>query len=353
MKHDKKLLTWANNRLKKEFVYPSVYEIIDKAKSLGIVFNVYTARHWRNGLPAISKYHRLGIITSTRRKFLPAFVPQVGWVQVDLGFMTWHGRKYGQFAIAIDCLSKVTYVESIPNKSFKSLKVFFENLIKMPGFKTIRRVLTDKEAALSPNNILHLEELFPGVRFFRTLRHAQIVERQIRTFKLYISKAILAHNQSYLKWRTHIDNVLIKLNYRKLKNTNIRPIDFTIKKAAQYVTDLIETNPGYKTNLYGIGLPTRESTLSKLFAFKVHDIVYVVKPKYPDKKIQEKYKFETRSIAGHIDIHTEPFEVIHRQLVSDRNAFLIPLYAIKMISKPSFKLTKVYEEYIRQYHKPI
>ena len=352
MKHDKRLLLWANNRLKKEFVYPSVHEIINKAKSLGISFNVVTARHWRNGLPAISKYHRLGIITSTRRKFLPVRVTQVGWVQMDIGFMTWRGRKYGQFAIAVDCLSKVTYVESIPNKSFQSIKQFFENLIKMPGFKTMRRVLTDKEAALSPKNISLLEELLPGVRFFRTLRHAQIAERQIQSFKLYISKAILAHQQSYLKWRTHIENVLIKLNHKKLKNTDLRPIDFTKKTSAQYITDMIETNPTFKVNLYGVGLPSKQITLDKLFKFNVHDIVYVIKLKYPDKKIQEKYAFETRSIAGHIDIHTEPFEVIHRWLTSDR-LFLIPMYTIQMVNNPSFKLTKVYEEYIRQYHKSI
>lgn len=343
--NNKKLLKWANTRLQKDLIYPSISEILQKSKKLGIDFkNRFHVRKWRNNLPAIAKFEKTGLVYK-KRHFIPSRANQVGWVQFDLGFMTFQKKNYGKFAIAIDCLSKYTYVQTIPNKSFASIKQFFLDLSTQPGFRYMRRVLSDEESALSRKNRDILEALLNNVRFFRTKRKAALVERRIRTFKLYISKSLLSHKEQYTQWRNHISRVLYKLNNTPLPKTNLRPVDFNLRTAAKYVTQMMNDNPHYKINLYGIGLPTKEAILEKNFKFNIGDVVYMIKPKYYDVSVQNKYKFETKSIAGHLDLKSKPFKVQHRFLSSSK-LFIFPLYDIKMIDSTVF-VKSVYEEYIR------
>ena len=350
-----KLIKWCNDFFKKHLIYPSIQQIKKKISSEKWLnetelWNKTEIRSFRNSLEAISKYNKIGNTGKIINKYHASYrISGLGWVEIDLGFFTKHNIKYGKFMLAVDILSKRVYVESIKNKTFNSIKTFLLNLKKQPGFTYLRRILSDKESALKSNkNKEELEKLLK-IKIFLTDRKASMAERFIRSYKLYTSKALLAKKLNYTKWRYVIEDVLLKLNTKKLYNSSFRPIDINTKNYISYIQYLMENKPYFAFNFYRIGLPSKKYILNKIFKYNINDLVYLAKKIYPNIKVRNQYFGETRSVAGHFDKSLPHFKIINRKLVLSSQLNISPIYDIKPIEGNGKILYNIYEFYLRHY----
>ena len=322
-----KLIQWSNKYLSNHLIYPSINDIKKYSLKLGYNLNKEEILKFRNSLEAITKYNKLNRSSQRKYGYIPNNISSLGWIQADLGFIEWKRKKYGKFILAVDELSQMVHVESISNKKYETLKKFFVNLKKQPGFQYMRRVFTDQEAALlSRKNRNDLEINLPDVKFFVSKRKANQAERYIRSFKLYISKILLAKQLSYTKWRDFINIVLNKMNTKMITKIGMRPIDINKKTLDILLNKLLLLKPYTRVNFYGVPLPSETIILKKLFKYNIGDKVYFSKSNNPDLKIKNLTKFETISLAGHFDKTLPVYTVNKRSLITTKKLYIIPLY---------------------------
>ena len=109
------------------------------------------------------------------------------------------------------------------DKSWSSLKpVLVEMLTQDPGFRAVTTLFSDKESALSRDNVAQLRVLVPRlkrvIRFHPSQGKAFMAERHIRTFKRVLSAVLRrsgARSQSLRHWRSFTPDVVRILNFQR------------------------------------------------------------------------------------------------------------------------------------------
>ena len=75
----------------------------------------------------MSKYKKLGYTVRKKNAlWLPSLVPRRGWVQIDIGFIGQSKKRYGEFILAVDTLSRRVKVQTfqVQAKTLKNLQTF-------------------------------------------------------------------------------------------------------------------------------------------------------------------------------------------------------------------------------------
>lgn len=351
---EKAILLYCNNHFKKYLVLPTLQQLERYTlKTFKRSYPHDKLKRIRNKLQLISKYHRLGDTGKHRsHMFSMLRVTTLGWVEVDLMFLYIHNNRHGRAFVAIDILSKRVHVESIANKKIETIQQAIQNLIKAPGFKNTKCILSDNEPAIRG---LALRKVFQNIRFITTNKKAKTVERAIRTIKLLLTKYMMQNGETSLhRWRNYIDTVVMHINTRPLKgkipgeSDIVRPIDLNMRNCGKYVEYLLFHNRAFFQSLHPFLIP--EKNPESVFKFKIGDAVYLAK-KFDKKKIRENYKFETRSLAGHFarfnpDGTENKYIIVNRRLESSSLGHIIPVYDIQ---QEDISINHVYEIYLRDY----
>ena len=256
--------------------------------------------------------------------------------------------------LAIDILSKMIYVESIPNKKLESLQIAISNLIKSPGFNSTKCILSDKEPAIQG---LAKRKVFPRIKFITTSKKAKTVERAIRTIKILLTKYLLQQGENSLqKWRNYIDTIVLHLNTRRLPGKIpgeldiVRPIDLNESNCGKYVEYLLMKNKSFFQSLHPALIPLKNA--ERIFKFKIGEKVLLAK-KVDTNDIRKLYWGETRSFAGHfskkkVNLEDNVFTVVNRRLETSSSGHYIPVYDLE---QDSIKFYHIYEMYLRKYPK--
>ena len=352
------ILKFAKRQYSKTLSIPTIRQIQKHfEKKDTIKLSRFDIQRIRNKLELITKFQPLGDEGQHRnRRFRSLVTAMSGWVEIDMFFMGQHKAKYGQGIIAVDILTKRVYAQSVPNKTKETFENFITTLIQTPGFKSTRRILSDKEAAVQS---LEKQKKFKNIKFITTLGKAKIAERYIRSLKLYLSKLALARGISLMKWRELLSDVLEKLNTKKLPGKipgvldQIRPIDLNKNMAAKYVDYMLFNNKKFFSAFHPVLTPQNPDIAKKIFKFSIGDKVYLAKKKHINPKMQKQYWGETRSISGHfskfendsseLDIYT----IEKRKLDNTSMGYIVPLYKLKDKDGNSTKF--IYEQFIRPY----
>ena len=348
-----KILAYCNRQFRKHLKIPSPQQIKKYFQTKNKNYSLDVIKRVRNKLQLITKFHPLGDTGKHRgHMFSVLRVTTLGWVEVDLMFLHIHKNRYGQAFVAIDILSKRVYVQSIKDKTIESIQNAIANLIKAPGFRSTKCILSDNEPAIRG---LANRKTFKNIRFVTTDKKAKTVERAIRTIKVLLTKYMIQQGETNLtKWRDYIDTIVLHMNTRRLpgkipgESDIVRPLDLNMRNVGKYVEYLLFNNRIFFQSLHPFLIP--EKSPERVFKFNVGDVVYLAK-KLEKKKIQENYKFETRSLGGHFAKYTpnkmkNDFIITSRRLETSSLGHIIPVYDIK---QDDLVVYHVYEEYLRDY----
>ena len=351
--HQKLINDFSHNYFGQKFKYPSLKEIQKHVlKKSGKELPMFLLRKYRNKLPLISQFHPLNDTRKKNDKFSMLRVTTLGWVEVDLMFFQIHDSDHGQAFVAIDILSKMIYVESIPNKKLESLQAAINNMIKSPGFTSTKCILSDKEPAIQG---LAKRNIFPKIRFITTSKKAKTVERAIRTIKVLLTKYLLQQGENSLqKWRNYIDAIVFHLNTRQIPGKipgeldKVRPIDLNANNCGKYVEYLMLKNKPFFQSLHPVLNPLKNA--ERIFKFSLGEEVLLAK-KVDTSDIRKLYWGETRSFAGHfakkkINLEDNVFKIINRRLETSSSGHYIPVYDIE---QNSVRFFHIYEMYLRKY----
>ena len=350
---EKFILDFSHKYFGKHLYYPNIKTIQNHMLKKTIKkIPHFLIKKIRNKLPLITQFHPLNDTMHKNRKFSFLRTTNLGWVEVDLMFLSMHDSEYGQAFVAIDILSKRIYVESIPNKKLETLQIAISNLIKSPGFTTTKCILSDNEPGIKG---LAKRKVFSNIRFITTSKKAKTVERAIRSIKLLLTKYMLQQGENSLqRWRNYIDAVLLKLNTKILigkipgELEQVRPIDLNPKNVGKYVQYLLLQNKAFFQSLHPALLPIKNT--DRIFQFQIGDKVLIAK-KIDTSDIKKLYWGETRSFAGHfakkkIDLDENSFIITNRRLETSSTGHYIPVYDIKQNEIEYFH---IYEMYLRSF----
>ena len=353
---ERAILKFAKQQYAKTLSIPSIREIQKHfEKKIDYKISRFDIQRIRNKLELISRFQPLGDEGKQRNFHFRGLVTAMnGWVEIDMFFMGQHKAKYGQGIIAVDILTKRVYAQSVPNKTKETFEDFITTLIQTPGFRSTRRILSDKEAAVQS---LEKQKKFKSIKFITTLGKAKMAERYIRTLKLHLSKLALARGVSLMKWRELLSDVLEKLNTKKLPGKipgileQVRPIDLNKNMTAKYIDYMLFNHKRFFSAFHPVLTPKNPDIAKKIFKFSVGDKVYLAKKKHINPKIQKQYWGETRSISGHfakfeydsseLDIYT----IKQRKLNNTSMGYIVPLY--KLEDKDGNPTKFIYEQFIR------
>ena len=353
---ERAILKFSKQQYAKTLSIPSIREIQRYfEKKDGLKISRFDIQRIRNKLELISRFQPLGDEGRARNlRFRSLVTAMNGWVEIDMFFMGQHKAKYGQGIIAVDILTKRVYAQSVPNKTAESFENFIKTLIQTPGFKSTRRILSDKEAAVQS---LEKQRKFKSIKFITTLGKAKMAERFIRSLKLSLSKLALARGISLMRWRELLSDVLEKLNTKKLPGkipgvlNQVRPIDLNKNMAAKYIDYMLFNNKRFFSAFHPVLTPQNPDIAKKIFKFSIGDKVYLAKKKHINPKIQKQYWGETRSISGHfakfafdsseLDVYT----IKQRKLDNTSTGYIVPLY--KLEDKEGKPTKFIYEQFIR------
>ena len=341
----------------KHFRYPSVGEIKKLLKDKkNILLSENTIRKVRNKLPLITKYHPLGDLGKNRsHMFSMLRVSNLGWVEVDIMFITVHKVPYGQAFVAIDILSKRIFAHFVSGKDIPSMEEAISELLKAPGFTTTKCILSDNEPAIKS---LGNNKRFPGVKFIQTDKKARTVERAIRTIKLLLSKYMyLKGENTFFFWKRYFQDVIDHLNQRQIpgkipgETETVRPIDLNRRNVGKYISYMLFNNKHFFYSLHPIQNP---ANIDLYFKFKIGDLVYLAKKKDYDRKVRDKYWGENRSLSGHFSkykkiekvVYDNSFTITDRRLDYSKSGRIIKVYDIKQGDNYFYH---VYERYLRNY----
>lgn len=144
--------------------------------------------------------------------------------QADLMYLPdcrYRGQTFKYALVVIDCFSKKVWCTPLADKTGKSVTEAMENILKytLPP----KNLHTDKgteffnetfKQLMSKHNINHYHTF--------TEKKAQIVERVIRTLKLWIYKEFLL--KGHMNWVEEIlDEVVVRYNEKIHRSTGVRP----------------------------------------------------------------------------------------------------------------------------------
>ena len=335
---------------------PSINELLIHAQKIGIECDKKEIQKFRDSLEVISRYKKIGLSGLRGRKiYRPSLVPRFGWVHLDIGFINLNKKEYGQFLIATDSLSRLTYIEARHKhaKNFKSIKTFIINLLQIQGFKHTYRLVSDDETSLSYKNIQIIETLFPHLRIiklgYNLHTKAFHAERRIREFKSKLSRVLTARNLPISSWKKLVPEITQALNETSLVK-NFKPSDIKKSNIHRYVTELINQKKKYAYSfLYGLDFPQRSDILDKLFKYNIGDKIYLRIKDNPDDKIRSKAKFAKPTIRGHFDKKLDPYKISNRTFSISSESYLTTVY--QLINTKTGKTLKrlIEEDYIRPF----
>ena len=347
------LKEFAKNYYSKHLSLPTHKQIKNRAKKEHFKnITIAEAKQFRNSLETHSKYYRLGDKNSLYAKIQSS---TLGWVQTDLFFITFRGKRYGSGMIFVDILSKKTFITSISSKKLPAVKKAIE---KAKKFMPIRRLYSDKESSLRSLELNNEE--FPDIKFFTTVRKAVIAERYIFMFKRWLSQYLSNENIKITQWRSHIDKIQTKMNNRIIAKgdilgqrlSNVTPNRLNNKNIGLYVSHLLVNKPTYYQSLYKIYSPQNPNLF---FKYEINDIIYISKKIDPTMD-RYKYLYDSKSFFGHFETvktsakYDNNYKIIRRRLLVSKNSSWLPVYDLKKISS-SLILHNIYERYIRPFPK--
>lgn len=345
------LIAFCKSFYSKSLKFPTYKRIqLYAEKDLYKKITLEEARLVRNSLELHTKYYKLGDRHAVYAKIRTT---TLGWVQTDLFFITFRGKKYGSGMLFVDILSKKVFITSIGSKKLDDIKKAIE---KAKAFMPIRRLYSDKESSLKSLEQKNLD--FKSIKFITTLRKAVIAERFIYTFKRWMSQYLTNESINVTQWRSHIAKIQRKMNDRIIAKGDIlnqriddvTPNRLNSSNIGLYVSHLLVNNPGYYQSLYKIYTPANPKLF---FKFKLGDIVYISKKIDPTMD-RYKYAFDSKSFYGHFEKKktkqkTEnSYKIIQRRLLVSQKNRWVAVYDVKKTFSPTI-IHNVYERYIRPF----
>jgi len=213
-------------------------------------------------------------------------------------------------------LSNRVYATPVSSKGWKHLFPVLNAFLTSPGFKYVRTVLSDGEAAVSQKNVNILKEKInrPSLVVMRVPKKSYLAERFIRTLKTKIAEYCRRDKVHLFKgWRKALKEAVQYCNTKLLLPNKMRPIDVNLKNFLK-VQD--EINPL---------LASLNFVDKKKFKFSLGDRVYLKKRAltFPDDMGA---KF---SLSGY-NSETKDTIVDREFKSSGRNAqFLSPYYKLE------------------------
>ena len=281
-------------------------------------------------------------------------ITSIGWIEMDLMFLSFHKKLYGRTAIAQDILTERVYLESISDKTIESLTIFVNHLIKSPGFTQTRVIMSDEEAALKSKTF---RDQFPNIKFITTTTKARKIERTIRTIKSKLQKLMMENGENSLyRWKQYIEQVIDNMNNKILPGQipgemdTVRPVDINKHNFGKYVDNLMSTKIFFNT-IHPV-IPFTDPIVEKeIYKFNIDAKVLLAKKINPIKKIQKKYWGEHHTLGGHfdkkdLDKEDDIYKVHKRRLEYSGKGTYVPVYDI---IQEDFIYPHVYEMYLREY----
>jgi hypothetical protein len=171
-------------------------------------------------------------------------------------------KNYKFILVIIDCFSKFVWTIALKDKSASSIANAFNNLLKNETKRRPKNLQTDNgkefynkqfEKIMKTYNINHYSTY--------TILKASIVERVIRTLKLFLSKEFTRNGNT--KWISILNKITEMYNNRKHRTIQMKPIDVKGKITEKRLLESVYSN----VKIAGIA------------KYKVGDIVRISKQK--------------------------------------------------------------------------
>lgn len=183
-----------------------------------------TVRHWLQ-TQSVHNLYRPVRRKFARRRFRVQRIDEQ-W-QLDLAFLLpfahWNkGVKYLLFAI--DLLSRYLWVEPLKNKTGAAVTVAFQAILNRAAPRQPENIFTDIGGEFRAKQFLTLLKRYHIQPYTRTdhIVKAAVVERNIRTFMIALSKYIHAYGRRYLPV---LQTLVQRYNQRVNRSIGMRPVD--------------------------------------------------------------------------------------------------------------------------------